>query len=475
PAGVLLIGDDVPQGHKVAVRDVAEGAPVHKYGTAIGIAVCPIEAGRHVHSHNLAYADALDGSARDAARAAVPADPGRTFDGYPRADGRAGTRNMVGVLATVNCAAATARLIAAEARPFLAQYPHVDGVAAFTHTGGCGFIPDSPGGQVFLRTLRGYAAHPNLAGLIIVGLGCEMVPVQAILETAPIPADTLVDSLVIQELGGVRATVRAGVEKVRAMVAAADQRRRQPLPVAQLVLGLNCGGSDGYSGVTANPALGWASDRLVAGGGASVLAETSEITGAEDLLVRRAVSPAVCQALAGKMAWWREYVRRGGGSLDNNPSPGNKAGGLTTIIEKSLGAVAKSGQAPLQGVLDYAAPVPGPGLYFMDTPGYDPVSVTGLIAGGANVVVFTTGRGSVLGGVPTPVLKVATNTALFERLRDDMDLDAGPIAAGTATVEDVGRDIYEAVIAVASGRRTASEELGLGEAEFVPWAIGAVT
>ena len=303
----------------------------------------------------------------------------------------------------------------------------------------------------------------------------EMVPVQSLVDGLDLPSDTIVHTLTIQDTGGVRATVRAGVELIREMLPVLDARRRAPAPISELVLGLNCGGSDGYSGITANPALGHASDRLVAAGGTSILAETPEVFGAEHLLTRRAVSEAVGRRLLDRIDWWQDYARAGGGSLDNNPSPGNKAGGLTTILEKSLGAVAKAGQADLSAVYEYAEPVTERGLVFMDTPGYDPVSVTGIVAGGATVVCFTTGRGSVLGCRPTPSIKLATNTEMFERMAEDMDLNCGRIVDGTASLTEVGDEIFELIIAVASGRATVSEELDLGQEEFIPWQLGTVT
>jgi len=476
PAGELTVTTDVPAGHKVALHDLPVGAPVRKYGQSIGVTTAPIRAGGHVHSHNLGYVEEAGQYEIATVRVELPTtERGRTFDGYHRVDGRVGTRNYIGVLASVNCSASTAKMIAEQVKPHLAEFPNVDGVVALTHGSGCGMIPTSVGGSVLQRTLHGYAGHPNFGGLLLLGLGCEMVQVRSILDAAPIPSDTLVKALTIQDAGGIRATVAAGVAAIREMLPELDQRRRSPAPVSKLVLGLNCGGSDGYSGITANPALGRASDLLVGAGGTSVLAEVPEIMGAESLLLRRAISAEVARTLLDRLAWWQDYARAGGGSLDNNPSPGNKAGGLTTILEKSLGAVAKAGRANLSAVIEYAEPIPGPGLVLMDTPGYDPVSLTGLIGGGANVIVFTTGRGSVIGARPTPVIKVATNTAMYDRMREDMDLNAGRSADGTASTEEVGREIFEQIIAVASGVRTVSEELGLGQEEFVPWQLGAVT
>ncbi|GAB3699225.1 UxaA family hydrolase [Mariniluteicoccus flavus] len=476
PDGTITARSDVPRGHKVALKPVAEGDRVHKYGQSIGLATVDITPGEHVHVHNLGYVEEVGGYEFATVTAELPEPPaGRTFRGFLRADGRVGTRNYIGILTSVNCSASTAKMIAEQAKPLLADFPNVDGVVALTHGSGCGMIPASQGGSTLQRTLRGYAAHPNFGGLLVVGLGCEVLQVDDLAASSPIPSDTLVEEMTIQAEGGIRATVRAGLDALARMLPELDARERTDQPLSKLVLGLNCGGSDGYSGITANPALGYASDLLVAAGASSVLAEVPEVFGAEALLTRRAVSRDVGQKLLDRLEWWRDYVQRGGGSLDNNPSPGNKAGGLTTILEKSLGAVAKAGRADLTDVIDYAEPIQGPGLKLMDTPGYDPVSVTGLIGGGATVVVFTTGRGSVIGSRPSPIIKVCTNTETFDRLVDDMDINAGRIADGTAGLEEVGREIFEAIIDVASGRRTVSEELGLGQEEFVPWQLGAVT
>jgi len=475
---VLKLPGDVPSGHKLAVRDVAAGAAVHKYGQSIGRASADIAAGQHVHTHNLGMDDTSRtyefGTART--RLPAPSGPPRTFQGYRRANGHVGTRNVVAVLTSVNCSASAATMIAEQFRgTALDAFPNVDGVVALTHQSGCGLVSGSDGANMLVRTLRGYARHPNVGGLLVLGLGCEMVPAASLVEGLDLPADTIVQTLTIQDTGGVRATVAAGVELIRQMLPVLDARRREPAPVSELVLGLNCGGSDGYSGITANPALGHASDRLVAAGGTSILGETPEVFGAEDLLTRRAVSPEVGRRLLERIEWWKQYAGAGGGTLDNNPSPGNKAGGLTTILEKSMGAVAKAGQADLQAVYEYAEPVTDHGLVFMDTPGYDPVSVTGIVAGGATVVCFTTGRGSVFGCRPTPSIKLATNTEMYQRMAGDMDLNCGRVADGTAVLSQVGDEIFELIIAVASGRQTVSEELGIGQEEFVPWQLGTVT
>ncbi|RCK70454.1 altronate dehydratase [Desertihabitans brevis] len=476
--GALTVTADVPRGHKVALRAVPAGQDVRKYGQVIGRATADIVPGAHVHTHNLSMSDTERQHEFGVARWRPPAPTGErpTFQGYRRADGRVGTRNYIGVVTSVNCSATAAKLIAEQFRGMaLDAFENVDGVVALTHQSGCGLVSGSEGADVLLRTIRGYATHPNIGGLVLLGLGCEMLELDLISADLPLPADTLVERMTIQETGGIRATVAAGVQAVKDMLPRLDERRRETVDAGELVLALNCGGSDGYSGITANPALGVASDLIVGCGGRSVLAETPEVYGAEHLLTRRAVSPEVGQKLLDRIEWWRAYTAAGGGTMDNNPSPGNKAGGLTTILEKSLGAVAKGGRAELVSVLEYAEPIVERGFSFMDTPGYDPVSVTGLVAGGANLVCFTTGRGSVFGCKPVPSVKVSTNSTLARRMPDDIDLDAGTIIDGGRSVEEVGHDLFRLFLAVASGQQTVSEELGVGQEEFVPWQLGAVT
>jgi altronate hydrolase len=479
----LTVRDSVPRGHKLALVDLPAGSEVRKYGQPIGLALRDIAAGEHVHDHNLrslsragapqADGDAVQptGGARGAQQAPVEGEP-RTFSGIVRPDGRVGTRNYVGILSSVNCSATVVKRIAAafSAPGALDDHPGVDGVVAITHGTGCGMAADGEGLALLRRTLAGYARHPNIGAVVLVGLGCEVNQISALTEDLG-----LIEPLVIQDLGGSVATVRAGVEQIRALlpaVAAAGQR--VPVPVSELKLGLNCGGSDAWSGVTANPVLGVAADRLVAAGGTAVLAETPEIQGATHLLTRRAASPEVTQALLERVQWWERYAAAEGGSLDNNPSPGNRAGGITTIEEKALGAVAKGGSSPLRAVYRYAEPITEHGLVFMDTPGYDPVSVTGIVAGGANIVCFTTGRGSVFGCRPAPSLKLATTSALYERMSDDMDFDCGPVIEGGTGVTELGEALFEEILEVASGRPTKSEEFGFGDEEFVPWQLGAV-
>lgn len=467
-------------GHKVARVAHDLGAPVVKFGQIIGRATAPIAPGAHVHSHNCAVTDpgrAADiGADLAAARAAIPAPAPRSFLGYRRADGRVGTRNMIALVATVNCSATVIRRAAAQiaASGLLEAHPGIDGIVAFAHGTGCGMNGAGAGAAILERVLWGHATHPNIGAAIFVGLGCEVMQIERMRQRHGAAGADRFHGLTIQDSGGVRATIAAITARVADLAPEVGAARRVPCPAAALTIGLQCGGSDGFSGVTANPALGAASDLIVGLGGTVILSETPEIHGAEQLLLRRAATPAVGARLLDRLHWWEGYVASQGASLDNNPSPGNKAGGLTTILEKSLGAVAKAGATPLNAVYDYGERVEAPGLVFMDTPGYDPVSVTGQIAGGAQVIVFTTGRGSAFGSKPAPTLKLASQSALMRAMPEDMDIDCGDILTGATSIGAKGAEIVEAVLAVASGQRTASERQGFGDDEFVPWQIGAV-
>jgi altronate hydrolase len=482
----ILVREPIALGHKVALVDVAPGEPVLKYGQIIGFASRAIPAGAWVHVHNV-KADLFE---RDYAFASehppVPA-PGqaRTFQGFVRPDGRVGTRNYLAVISTVNCSASTSRAIAERFRDpaWKRDFPNVDGVFAITHKGGCGLPFGGPDHLQLERVLAGFANHPNVAAYVIVGLGCEVSYAQHLVEAqhlvtpaagrAPAPGSNGHPPRVlnIQEEGGITKTVEAAVRAVHQLLPVANACKRTEQPASKIVLALECGGSDGNSGVTANPALGVAADLLIAQGGTAILGETTEIYGAEHLLTRRAVSREVGEKLVERIKWWEWYTGVFGAEINNNPSPGNKEGGLTTIYEKSLGALAKGGSTPLVDVVGYAERVDTPGLVFMDTPGYDPPCTTGLVASGANVLVFTTGRGSVLGLKPTPCVKVATNTPMYDRMIDDMDFNAGTILEGEP-VESAGRRMLELVLEVASGRPTKSEAQGVGEEEFAPWHIG---
>lgn len=475
PAGEKIADDcvltmGIMAGHKIALVRIAKGAPVIKLGHPIGVASRPIAAGAHVHSHNLHFTPSATTSDIGVdVQALTPVSA--TFNGYVRPCGRVGTRNYIGVLTSVNCSATVARRIAAHfTSERLAAYPNIDGVVAFSHMSGCGMAKEGRGIENLRRTINGYAANPNFAAVLIVGLGCEVNQVNQLVPDAP---DGKVHSLIIQDAGGTAAAIEAGIEMVEAMLPTANQYKRQPVSAAHLTVGLQCGASDGYSAITANPALGAAVDRLIQSGGKAILSETPEIYGAEHLLLRRAASPAVADKLISLLAWWEDYAARDGASLDNNPSPGNKVGGITTILEKSLGAVAKAGSSPLNAVIDYAEPVESAGLTFMDSPGYDPCSATGQIASGAQLILFTTGRGSVFGSVPSPTIKLASNADLARRMADDIDIDTSPILDGIS-VADMGTEIFELILATASGQTTASEALGVGENEWVPWVPGAM-
>ncbi|HEX2012462.1 MAG TPA: altronate dehydratase family protein [Roseateles sp.] len=472
----LAVRQAIPSGHKIALRPIAAGAPVRKYGQPIGVALRDIAPGEHVHVHNVGMAASAGELAVGAGFAPVAAaDEALSFQGYLRRDGRVGTRNYLGVIASVNCSATVCRHIAEAFRgEALAAFPHVDGVVAITHGSGCGMGGDGEGLVLLQRTLRGYADHPNFAGVLVIGLGCEVNQIAPLVETLRARDPGLVATLTIQEQGGTRETIAAGQALLRDMLVQAEQARRQPLPLRHLVVGLQCGGSDGYSGISANPALGAAVDLLVQHGGTAILSETPEIYGAEHLLTHRAVSSAVADKLLRRLQWWERYAALHGGDLNNNPSPGNKAGGITTILEKSLGAVAKAGSTGLMEVLEYAEPVTSQGLVFMDTPGYDPVSATGQVAGGANLICFTTGRGSTYGCKPTPSLKLATNTPMFERMALDMDFDCGGIVTGHHSIAEAGAVLFRLMIATASGAPSKSELNGLGDNEFLPWQLGAV-
>lgn len=476
----LLVRQPVPAGHKVAARDIAAGEPLRRYGQIIGFASQAISAGDHVHVHNLAMGDFARDYAFgvDAKGQAAPTD--ETFMGILRADGRVATRNYIGILTSVNCSATVARAIADYFRrdihpEALADYPNVDGVVALTHGVGCAVDPAGEALAMLQRTLGGYAVHPNFAAVLMIGLGCETNQIPDLLAAQGLTSGETLRTFTIQATGGTTKTIANGIAQVKALLASANKVEREPVSARHLTVGLQCGGSDGYSGITANPALGNAVDRLVAAGGTAILSETPEIYGAEHLLTRRAVSPAVGEKLLARIRWWEAYCERMNAELNNNPSAGNKAGGLTTILEKSLGAVAKAGSSDLVDVYEYAQTVRAHGLVFMDTPGYDPISATGQVAGGANLIAFTTGRGSAYGCAPSPSIKLATNTRLWENQEDDMDVNCGGIADGSMTIEERGEYIFKMMLRIASGERSKSETHGYGQNEFVPWQIGAIT
>lgn len=473
----------VPAGHKVAARDIAVGEPVRRYNQIIGFASRAISAGEHVHTHNLDMGPAKGDFERDYVFGQdVKPEPQRqhaSFMGYQRANGRVATRNYIGILSSVNCSATVARAIAdafsRQNHPDrLAAFANVDGVVALTHGTGCGMDSEGAGMQILQRTLAGYASHANFAAVLVVGLGCEANQIKAWLSNSSLREGDTLRVFNIQDSGGTAKAVSKGVALIREMLPQANQATRVPCDASHITIGLQCGGSDGYSGISANPALGVAVDLLVAHGGTAILSETPEIYGAEHLLTRRAVDRAVGEKLVARVKWWENYTAINGGEMNNNPSPGNKAGGLTTILEKSLGAVAKGGTSNLQAVYEYADNVDKHGLVYMDTPGYDPVSATGQVAGGANMICFTTGRGSAYGCAPAPSLKLATNSRLWQRQQDDMDINCGEIIDGSCSVAEMGQRIFEQLLATASGAQSKSERHGYGQNEFVPWQVGAV-
>lgn len=477
--GAIEARQDIRPGHKIARRHIALGAPVRRYGQVIGFATQGIAKGDHVHSHNLAIGELhreyeVGSDVRPVEY--YPPEQMRSFLGYRREDGRVGTRNYVAVISTVNCSASVCQFIREKFRDVQKDFPHVDGVLAITHKSGCGTKLFGEDHLALQRVLAGYAKHPNVAAYLLIGLGCEVNQAVVMVERQRMAVSGHPERqptiLTIQESGGVRKTVEKGIEAVQKLLPKANEARRTKEPISELVLATNCGGSDGNSGITANPALGWAVDELVRYGGTGVLAETPEIYGAEHLLIKRAINEGVAKKLIDRYKWWEWYCR-GIEAMDNNPAPGNKAGGITTVFEKSLGGVTKGGTTPMMDVFLYGEPITTRGFVFMDTPGHDPVSITGLVSGGANIICFTTGRGSVFGCKPVPSIKLATNSIVYRYMEEDMDINCGVILEGTP-VETVGRQIFEEVIRVASGERTKSESSGVGEEEFAPWIIGPV-
>jgi altronate hydrolase len=469
----LVASSDIPAGHKLAIHSIAPGQAVRKFNQIIGFATQPIAVGELVHTHNLVTGDfERDYAIGTESHPVEPIRPPATFQGIVRPNGRVGTRNYVGILTTVNCSATVARRIAAHfTSEVISAYPNVDGVVAITHGTGCGMAEHGEPADLLRRVFVGYSTHPNFAAVLLLGLGCETNQIEPLVTLAD--NGSTMRTSIIQEEGGTAASIQKGIATVYELLEQANQASRTTVPASKLVLGLQCGGSDAYSGISANPALGAAVDLLVRNGGTAILSETPEIYGAEHLLTRRSSSPEVAQRLIDRIHWWEEYTARHKGSIDNNPQPGNKTGGLTTILEKSLGAVSKAGTTNLNEVYLYAEPVTTPGLVFMDSPGFDPVSATGQVASGANFICFTTGRGSVYGCKPTPSLKIASSTSLYDRMSDDMDINGGTIIDGEESIEEVGRRIFDEILATASGKLTRSEVHGFGEEEFQPWLLGA--
>lgn len=478
-SGDIRVNQMIPPGHKVALRAIDEGGEVRRYGQIIGFATKPIAPGDHVHSQNLSVGDGLELDYAPCSEyrpvEIVPEAERRTFMGFRRKDGRVGTRNYVAILASVNCSSSATERIADYFRDpeVMKDYPNVDGVIPLATKGGCGSHYGSSDLHVLQRTMAGIVDHPNVAGYVILSLGCEVNQPTDMIESTSLGNGHQPTVLTIQQDGGFAKTVEAGIEAVKKILPIANQATREPVPASELMVALQCGGSDGWSGVTANPGLGRAADEIVRQGGTVVLGETTEVYGGEHLLTRRAKNPQVAQDLIDRIHWWERYTAMFGASIDNNPAPGNKLGGLTTIYEKSLGAIAKAGNTPLNQVAGYGERVTEKGFVHMDTPGYDPVSVTGQVAGGCNIVVFTTGRGSAFGFKPSPSIKIATNSTLYANQEPDMDINAGRVLDGIS-LDELGQEIFEKILAVASGERSKSELAGVGEEEYNPWILGAM-
>ena len=477
-AAAIGARERIPRGHKMAVAVIRENEPVTKFGQIIGFASKHIAPGDWVHEHNVTMRDfARDYRFAEGAKndEVLPSELRATFEGYVRPNGKTGTRNYIGILTSVNCSASVAKFIAegVNRSGILDDYPEIDGAVAFVHGTGCGMAAYGEGWELLRRTQWGYATHPNLGGALMVGLGCEVFQIDRMKDEYGLVEGDHFQSMTIQATGGTKKTVAEGVERIKAMLPVAARARRETRPASEITLALQCGGSDGYSGITANPALGAAVDLLVKHGGTGVLAETPEIYGAEHLLTRRAVNRAVGEKLVERIRWWEDYTKRNSGEMNNNPTPGNKVGGLTTILEKSLGAAAKGGTTTLRAVYEYAEPIKEKGFVFMDTPGYDPVGATGQVAGGCNVMCFTTGRGSAFGCKPAPSIKLATSSDMYSRMTDDMDINCGDVLDGVS-IQQKGEEIFAKVLAVACGEHTKSEDLGYGDLEFVPWQVGAV-
>ncbi|MDB9791948.1 altronate dehydratase family protein [Candidatus Pelagibacter sp.] len=466
--------DDIPFGHKICLKTVNKGDPVIKYDQIIGFASKNINPGEHVHSHNLEFKD-FDRKFKVIEKKSIINEKSELFfNGIMRDNGQVATRNYIGIISTVNCSATVTKMISEKIKQsnILKDFPNIDGIVPITHSTGCGMNTESEGMQIFQRTIDGFKNHPNFSHVFVLGLGCECAQVDIFKDN--VKQHDRVHFLTIQDEGGTKKIVDKVLSEIKNLLVVSNNIKREPLSVNNITLALQCGGSDGYSGISANPALGVAADMLVKQGGSSILSETPEIYGAEHLLINRANKQETADKLIAKIKWWQHYTSINNSSMDNNPAPGNKKGGLTTILEKSLGAVAKGGNSVLEDVLSYAEPLKNKGFNFMDSPGYDPVSVTGQVASGANVICFTTGRGSCFGCKPAPSLKLSTNTTMYEKMIEDMDINCGTIIEGKEEIEEVGKKIFELVIATASGSSTKSELNGYGDEEFNPWQVGVV-
>jgi len=471
--GIVSV-DPIPFGHKICLKTINKGEAVIKYDQIIGFASKSIKPGEHVHSHNLEFKEFSREFTITEKKDVVTEKSNLFFNGILRDNGDVATRNYIGIISTVNCSATVSKMIAEKIKysNILKDYPNIDGIVPITHSTGCGMNTASEGMQIFQRTIDGFKNHPNFSHIFVIGLGCESAQINLFSDS--MKKHNRINFLTIQDEGGTKKIVDKVFGQIQELLKEANNIKRIPQAVQHLTLALQCGGSDGYSGISANPSLGVAADLLVKNGGSSILSETPEIYGAEHLLINRANNKEVADKLMKKIEWWKHYTTINNSSMDNNPAPGNKKGGLTTILEKSLGAVAKGGNSILRDVLSYAEPLKNKGFNFMDSPGYDPVSVTGQVASGANVICFTTGRGSCFGCKPVPSLKLATNTTMFNKMSEDMDINCGTVIDSDETVEQVGQKVFELILKTASGHKSKSENNGYGDEEFNPWQVGVV-
>mgnify|MGYP001334446809 FL=1 len=467
----LISKDKIPYGHKISLKKINKGEYIYRYGQIIGITQCDIDKGRHVHSHNLEFSE-FDRKYNNEFSTENKKENKKEkfFQGYKRVDGSSGTRNYIGLISTVNCSATVVKKIADKINEYLSKkdFINIDGAVCLKHSSGCGMNNTGYGMNTFNRTIEGFKVHPNFGKVYVIGLGCECAQISLYNQNE---LKNNIDYLNIQDEGGTKEIINKVSDKIIKELTTINNIKRTPIPVSELNVALQCGGSDSYSGITANPALGIASDMLINHGGSSILSETTEIYGAEHLLYERSINKINIKKIEKQIEWWKDHLTKNYSTLDNNPSPGNKKGGLTTILEKSLGAVAKSGNSPMVDVLDYGEPVKTKGFNFMNSPGYDPVSVTGQVASGANIICFTTGRGSCFGFKPTPSIKIATNTNMYKKLEEDMDINAGTIMDNEKSIEEIGNEIFNKIIAVASGEKSKSEINGYGDDEFNPWII----
>lgn len=472
----IIALQDIPAGHKIATTTIAKGSPVLKYATVIGFAGEVCRPGTYMHAHNVLMDEVQKDYrfAQDYRPAALrPPEERATFQGFARPDGRVGTRNYIGIFITVNCAATVARRIAAHFTPErLASCANVDGVIPFIHQQGCGMEMTGEPMDLLHRTLKGYITHANIGGALICSLGCERNNLDRFFEGTALESGATLRTLRMQSVGGTAAAIAEGIAQVEDMLTEANRLTRSPQSAEHLRIGLQCGGSDGFSGLSANPALGRAVDLLTQNGGTAILSETPELYGIEHTLTARAKDEATGRAFLDRIKWWLDYTEGRDVQMQGIVGPGNQAGGLANVIEKALGGAKKGGSTGIEAVYRYAEPVTSRGLVIMDTPGYDPVAATGQIAGGANLICFTTGRGSCFGSYPAPTVKLASNSAMFAQMEGDMDVNCGPVIDGTASLDDMAQIVFDEILAVASGKRSKSEALGVGSEEFAPWPIG---